>query len=178
MILDAHGGGREWPKKKPSLEDSAHELEKYYRTDPLQKFHQKEIREFLSELDNRGISWFITDLVKCFVFNSPWNREIAEKNCFNNYLRKQICDLKPRYIIMFGKNVIKIIEKEILISNRIITQTGILSKKHGKKSIGNVKIDKVIFPSEFIYSLFPSQWTADAWIEYNAKEKLLNALNN
>lgn len=176
LILDAHGGGRKWFKKKPPLEETACELEKYYCTEPLQTFHQMKIRGILSELDDTGASWFITDLVKCFVYNNPLNREIAEKNCFNSYLKKQICYLKPRSVVMFGNRVINIIEKGILIPNRINIQIGKLSKIHGKKSMGEIKIDNTIFSSEFIYSIFPSQWTADIWIKYNAKEKLLNSI--
>jgi len=78
---------------------------------------------------------------------------------------------------MFGKRVIKIIENEIMIPGKINIQKGKLSEKHGKKLIGEINVDNIIFSSEFIYSIFPSQWTADLWIKYNAKEKLLDTLN-
>lgn len=169
IILDSHGGGRKWPEIKPSLEEMNEKLKIYYLKEDPNSFHQMEMRKIIQELEQKKISWYVSDLVKCFVKNKKIknpdkdNRKIAEDHCFDNYLKKQILLLQPKIILMLGGKVIRIIERNILQKNKI---------KHGNYLLGKNEF----ISTHFLYSLFPAQWTADIWIKHGGSLPLLNSI--
>ena len=68
-------------------------------------FHQSEMRTLLSRLNDMGVSWIFTDLVKCFVWQGNEgtmegrdNFTIATSHC-SKYLQQQLDVLKPKVII-------------------------------------------------------------------------------
>src|SRR5690606_33477447 len=109
VVAESHGGGRPegFSGKQKSLPVEVNELENYYRTQPLRKFHQNEIRTLLNHLDDLKVTWVFTDLVKCYVSKSNrQNLKMAADHCAK-YLTRQIDVLKPQIIITLGNFVSK-----------------------------------------------------------------------
>lgn len=169
VVAEAHGGGREenfHPQCKLQIE-IAH-LAEYYLSEPLQKFHQEQVRELLMWLDANGKNWVFTDLIKCFVSSGPFakknklkgadNRRVAIKHC-KAYLDKQIETLKPKKVLCLGQTT----------ARQYFQLEGTL--QHGiSRRINNDK-------STLVFSIFPSRNTADLWVENRGWERIFARLN-
>lgn len=167
IIAEAHGGGRgEDFRNQVDLEAEIVNLAEYYLIKPIKKYHQQEMRHLLNYLNNKTINWVFTDLIKCFVWrryddksslDGSENVRIAIKNC-SIYLKQQITVLRPKKVLALGKTVaIKYLE----LPNKL---------EHGNtytRSVGDLK-----FP--IVYSIFPSQFTADLWVEHGGWRKIFN----
>lgn len=110
IVAEAHGGAdkedeEEMFRPQKGLDHEVTWLAEYYRSKPLVKFHQQEVRHLLDELDTLHKTWVFTDLIKCYVDNrSKGNREEAIKHC-SAYLKMQINLLRPRHILALGRTV-------------------------------------------------------------------------
>jgi uracil-DNA glycosylase family 4 len=165
MILDSPAG-REW-ESGVSLGEASKQLRGYYLCDPPNSFHQMELRKILKWLDDRNLRWYVTDLVKCYVHNDTNNREKAEEECYA-FLSKQIAQLRPRKVVMFGKTVLDMLDRKGLTHFDREGRKQRSSSIHGKVFEGS----GMLGGATTIFSIFPSQWTADVWILMNALETL------
>lgn len=171
IIAEAHGGGREEDfREQGDLEKEIANLAEYYLDKRLKKFHQQQIRYLLDYLNGNKIRWIFTDLIKCFVWRGhdkknnvegSDNVRIAINNC-RIYLNEQIQVLRPKKVLALGKTV-------------AVEYLGLPKKlNHGS----NYEPDPIAnhkFP--VIYSIFPSQFTADLWVEHGGWEKIFNSMN-
>lgn len=167
IVAQAHGGGRKEDfRNQVDLEAEIVNLAEYYLIKPIKKYHQQEMRYFLSYLNNKRINWVFTDLIKCFVWrgydeknnlDGSENVRIAIKNC-SLYLKRQIKVLRPPKVLVLGKTVaIEYFE----LPNKL---------EHGNIYTGSIGDHE--FP--IVYSIFPSQFTADLWVEHGGWRKIFN----
>lgn len=169
IVAEAHGGGREdnfRPQKELKIEIDG--LGAYYLESPLQKFHQSEMRKLLNILNENDKNWVFTDLIKCFVWKgrdkskklkSSKNKETAIEYC-QKYLDKQIHTLRPKKVLSLGSIVTK---KYFNLKGRIC---------HG--SVHTLSIKDHSF--KLVYSIFPSMFTADKWIENGEWKDIITKL--
>ena len=161
IIGQAHGGGeKEWFREQKNLEYEVNRLADYYLTEPLETFHQQEMRYLFEALNKRGKKWVFTDLIKCFVSqkDNKLNLDRAIEYC-RNYLEKQIEVLRAKKILSLGKTVAK---------EYFNLELGKWKDEHG--TIHNCKFP--IANSLVIVSIFPSKNTADLWVENGGWEKV------
>jgi hypothetical protein len=155
IVGEAHGGGRkeDFREKQKELFTEIHQIAKYYRELPDKTFHQQQLRILLENLDQAGVTWVFTDLIKCFVWHrhdevndldGRMNWETAIKHC-RTYLEEQIALLRPRKILGLGGTVSQYFNID--------------EPQHG--GIYTIRIKSC----SYIHSLFPSRWTADQWAE-------------
>jgi thiol-disulfide isomerase/thioredoxin len=140
LVLEGHGGGHAWlPEKEQNFENSVKQMEKWYRDVPkFETYHQKCVHSLLKKLDENNIRWFLTDLIKCYIFKKDKeNKDRAAGNCIK-YLERQIKMLNPRVIVMFGN---------------FVQQQMWLHKIYGEKD-----------RNRFLNSPFPSALNADKWV--------------
>jgi len=167
VLAESHGGGnyRKWKdlqSSKLSLENAMRFLEEYYRTKPLKKFHQSCIKKLLNELDQRKYAWFFTDVVKCFVAKTDGNFKSAIEKC-KEYLHQQISVLDPRVIIALG--------------NVAWRTLGLPLERKAVECHGKIKLREILGRKRgIIYSVFPSQSTADKWIEAGEEPPVLKKI--
>lgn len=162
IVAEAHGGGRpETFREQKNLDNEIDDLAKYYLSEHLKKFHQKEMRALLVELTSRGKSWIFTDLIKCFVWQGKdnelkgkENKKEAIKRC-SCYLDEQISILKPRKILCLGNTVAK-------------EYFRLKKPMHGKEYPVNGNI--------IVHSTFPSRNTADIWVKNEGWKQILQKL--
>jgi hypothetical protein len=104
FVLESVGGGREEDFKPDfeNVEESADYLRQYYLSKPIEKFHQSEIRKILTDARIYKKTYFVTDLVKCFVAKEKGNFIQAAKEC-KKYLQEQIDFLQPKILVLFGR---------------------------------------------------------------------------
>lgn len=167
IIAEAHGGKDKTDfRDQRDLNFEVKKLARYYREKPLQKFHQAMVRELLNILDEEGKTWVFTDLLKCFVWRrgkeGHLNEEKAIEFC-RKYLDRQIEALKPRKILVLGKKVAQ---------SYFGMEGKNFKNKHGTIHIKDWK-DKSLY---LVLSLFPSQMTADNWIEKGGWNPVLKSL--
>lgn len=147
-------------------------------------FHQHTIHKILKLLEDNGYKkWFYTDLVKYFVLDKDFKTEAKE--CIK-YLGKQIGLLQPKVILMFGGEVQQTIEKHLI--NRQKTKYWRKPKNqselHGWSTVVNPedwKAEKWEGPNietHLVYSIFPSQRTADLWVEKDGEGALFGKLKS
>lgn len=111
LVTFGHGGGP-WKEEPLSFGDMKTEIEKHYRNKGkyIETFHQFAIREVLDRLDKSSVSWYLTDLIKCYVHThnkkGRKNKSKAIEYC-KNYFEKQVNVLKPKVIVLFGGDVQK-----------------------------------------------------------------------
>ncbi len=117
-------------------------------------FYQYYMSKLLNNLGN--INWFVTDFAKCYTSNDKFR--IASKYC-NKYLKKQIDYLKPKIVVLFGGDVINNFRKYF---DKTIDKQIKITDAHGK--LINKKTDYQI-----IASIFPSQSSANKWMQYEIK---------
>lgn len=175
IISDAHGGGKKQYDEDIALQDSNKILENHYLNDNIITFYQKEMRQLFKKLDEKGIRWYASDLVKCFVKSGKKlkaNREIAEEFCFKNYLEHQIKTLNPKIILLLGGAVINKIEEQNWFEKR--QGKWHLTEHHGETKTGQIG-DK--YPVSFIFSLFPSKNTADRWVKCGEWDKVIKQID-
>jgi len=176
FILESMGGGRPW-KKKSSFEEPMKELEEYYLSKPIERFHQHCIREILAKMDERTIPFFVTDVVKCFVVSSVRrNFNIAADVCSTKFLRKQIFTLKPKVIVAFGR-----LARNALMNFAANGSKGkiaeLRTENHSKKIDIELTEKEQHYETSLIYSMFPTaNRNADHWVRLEAKENLLKAI--
>lgn len=112
LILESYGGGKSWDwhqndkddrwikfgKGKRSLKKCSSDLKRYYLEKKIDSYHQKIIRDLISEIQTE-YTYFISDLVKCYVDNDKIKQ--ASEHC-EDLLKQQIDDLSPRLLVSFG----------------------------------------------------------------------------
>ncbi len=174
IVAEAHGGGRDEDYHEPQLpvDEEVSYIANYYLTDKVSKFHQWQMRELLEHLNKAGKSWVFTDLIKCFVWHGKDkslnlkgsdNKKKAIKHC-RKYLDEQIKVLQPRKILVLGQTV----------GREYFRLKGLKSSNHGRvypSQIDNVK-------TTLVYSVFPSQITADIWAEKGGWELVIEKLTS
>jgi hypothetical protein len=122
LVTFGHGGGP-WKKKPLKFEEMKKEIETHYHDKEkyIETFHQFAIRELLEKLDKNDASWYLTDLIKCYVHThnkkgerkGDENKKRAIENC-KNYLEKQVMRLKPKVTVLFGGDVQRGIFEQVL----------------------------------------------------------------
>lgn len=170
IVAEAHGGGREEDfRNQVDLKAEIVNLAEYYLIKPIKKYHQQEMRHLLNYLNNKRIKWVFTDLIKCFVWRGYENKNnldgsenvrIAIRNC-STYLKEQIKTLRPKKVLALGKTVAI---EYFKLPNKL---------EHGNTYAGLVGDQE--FP--IVYSIFPSQFTADLWVEHGGWKKVSNNIN-
>jgi len=190
VVLESHGGTRKNGGFRPTQWETAKELkemENYYLKENLVKFNQKEIRVLLNELDKMGLTYIITDLVKCFVkkgkdkdrIYNP-NFEKAIEHC-GKYLEDQILAFKPRVIVSLGRNVnyhffnidqLKHgdVWKLQVQGPPFRMNINVLNSRNKKEGQG--------FITHVIQAIFPSRNTADYWIEYGEWQPIIKQIKD
>lgn len=169
VVAEAHGGGRiENFRPQCKLQIEIAGLAKYYLSEPLQKFHQEQVRALLTWLDANGKNWVFTDLIKCFVWSGRArkknklkgadNRKVAIKHC-KAYLDEQIEALRPRKILCLGRTT----------ARQYFQLEGALQHGLGRK----IKNDE----STLVFSIFPSRNTADLWAANRGWERIFRRLS-
>ena len=153
IVGEAHGGGRkeDFRKEQKDLWFEIDQIAKYYRKLPDKTFHQQQIRILLENLDNSGVTWVFTDLIKCFVWHGfdkgynldgSFNWKTAIRYC-SKYLEEQIEVLQPQKILGLGGTVARYFNLD--------------KPEHGRDYAMKNR------NCTYIHSLFPSRWTADQW---------------
>lgn len=169
VIAEAHGGGRQnlFRKQKPLLEE-VEVIGGYYLTDPVQKFHQYEMRKLFSWLDFNRKSWIFADLIRCFVWQGidrqnklkgKENIQEAIKLC-RLYLDEEIAFVKPKRIVCLGGRVAR---EYFGIKDQL---------RHA--AIYNIRLKGVNY--NIIWSYFPSRNTADIWVKNGCWDKIFAEL--
>lgn len=164
IIAEAHGGGREgdFRQQQNSLDYEVANIGDYYLVNPINKFHQMEMRKLFQQLDSIGKTWVFADLIRCYVSQKKKeNLRAAIKFC-QGYLKEEIGFLRPKVVICLGNKVAK-------------NFFGIREKlEHGEKY--EVKLnDKKI---TIIWSYFPSRNTADIWVANKGWDSVIAMLKN
>jgi hypothetical protein len=111
---------------------------------------------------------------------------IAQKHCFK-HLKKQIFILNPEKIILLGYRVQNAFLKEFVKEDEREKLNPIKFKKNGEKKGEISSKEKEIhgrsYPieinegrkkihTEIVFSIFPSQWTADIWVSSGDWKKI------
>jgi len=118
LVIFGHGGGP-WERESLKFEAMKKEMETYYHDKDkyIETFHQFAIRELLDKLDEKHVSWYLTDLIKCYVhtykIRGDKNKEKAICFC-KNYLERQVTLLRPKMTVLFGGDVQKGIFEQVL----------------------------------------------------------------
>jgi len=178
FILESMGGGRPWKKKSDmTFEEPMKELEEYYLSKPIERFHQYCIREILKKMDEKIIPFFVTDVVKCFVVRSNRkNFTTAAEICSTNFLRKQIFTLKPKVIVVFGGRARDAL-KGFAANESKSKFAALHTENHSKKIDIELTEKEQHYKTSLIYSIFPTaNRNADDWVRLEAKENLLKAI--
>lgn len=68
IVTQSHGGG-DWPEKN-NKESVIKDSYDYHKIKKIVKFFQHNIRKIVDSLDASNTTWFVTDLVKCFIVNN------------------------------------------------------------------------------------------------------------
>ncbi len=168
VVGEAHGGGRKDDfRPQLDLDSEVCRIFRYYATLPDKTFHQAQIRVLLNKLDDLGVMWVFTDLIKCFVWyrsnrekslDGTVNKRIAISYC-RRLLEEQLSILQPKCVIGLGNTVAEFF--------------GLKKPGHGSSHTVVSNAQRFIF----IYSLFPSQWTADQWVRREGWEPVMRGLS-
>lgn len=133
IIIKGHSGKHEW-KNWNNWKEPSEEFYHHYYEKPT-TFHTFIVNRIIQSLEKENISWYLTDLIKCFIIDEKDNNETAMKYC-GEYLIKQVEALDPKIIVLFGNDVKK------------------FAKEHLSK-----------YEDRFICDIFPTARTADSWIK-------------
>jgi hypothetical protein len=157
IIANSHGGGGGVDAFRPqeSTDFEVGSISTYYLKKDLDSYHQEQMRDLFQKLDAENISWYFTDLVKCFVKHKEENFPWAIETC-KSYLDYQIKNLNVSHIICLGG----------LVFDQTMRLLGKPDKfEHGKLyEVGHHKI---------VASYFPSGFTSNKWV---AKGKWQNVV--
>lgn len=137
-------------------------LKDYYMKDKLETFNQQEIRKLLKAILRKGLNFYFTDVVKCFVKKGDdENFELAVDYC-TKYLKKQLEVLKPKIVILLGRKAEKAVFQKIFNRNKKLRHGGVIS-------LNGMKV---------IYSEFPSARNADRFVKGGGVNKLIKAISS
>jgi len=177
FVLESMGGGREWKRKEDTtLREATTWLKEYYVSEKLVTFHQFCIRNILKEFKNHP--YVVTDIVKCFVLKSESaNFRMAADFCSRRFFRDQLFCVKPKAIVLFGgfarDNTVRFVD-----ASRRKEIEKLRSKSHGEARVTELANGETRerVSTVAIYSVFPTAWNADRWIEYGAEGRIIDAI--
>jgi hypothetical protein len=165
IIADSIGGGRKQDFSQETsmpLDKVVQYLGDYYLDEKVARFHQYEMRKLLHWLEKDfKKNWIFSDLVKCFVYqggerfngkDGNANMGKAIEHC-SQYLDDQMEKLDPSVVLILGGKVAK---NYCNIKGRQLRQL-----RHGQRG----KYNRNGKDFDFVYSVFPSMWTADIWVK-------------
>jgi len=164
IVSESVGNLRHHIEKMKEGKSPSDFLKDYYLKDKLETFNQQEIRKLLSAISKKRLTFYFTDVIKCFVKKEKDNFELALEYCAN-YLKKQFEILKPKIVILLGREVERIVFKKIL------NKKGNINRKltHGEVfTINGMKI---------IYSEFPSARNSDRFVKSGGVDKLIKRIS-
>lgn len=177
IIAESHGGGRDWTDLPNDDEGKMEKLKEYYLKDNIVKFHQYSIRKLLNYFDKKRVSWFFTDLIKCFVSKKgKGNMDTAADYCFS-FLKKQIFEFKPEKIILLGKRVQEKVISELAHEHLSRLGKAKQTKIHGNSFEAKISDGKGFFKTKLVLSIFPSARTADYWVSSGEWEPIIKAIS-
>jgi len=125
LILETYGGGESWNWHQDDLDDRwiqfsdgersmeqcASDLKRYYLEKNIDSYHQKIIRDLISEIQT-DYTYFVSDLVKCYIDKEDnYNIDKASEHC-GDLLKQQIEDLSPNLLVSFGTHAKKFIGQQ------------------------------------------------------------------
>ncbi len=107
IVTESHGGGTIWKQIGTPMDDIIHHKYEHYVIIPHEKFHSYLVNKILKELTKRGIKWYLTDLVKCYVDKDNANNfKVACEQC-KHYLKREKDIIEPKMTIFMAKSVFK-----------------------------------------------------------------------
>lgn len=192
IVLESHGGGEKnqgFRPKQWETEKELKDMENYYLKSKLVRFHQQQIRKIITQLQKRGYTYIVTDLVKCFVkkgknnktgrdFSANFNTAI---NHCRSYLEEQITTFKPKIIISLGNdvsfnffNIDKAKHGDVW---EMVVECDPFKLITNASNINN-NIKSNYFKTYFIHSIFPSRNTADRWVENKEWEPIISQIES
>lgn len=168
IVSKEHGGTDDrWYEGQNTLPEEIEKIRNYYLEEKLKKYNQEQIRKLCFQLDQEGITWVFTDLIKCFVEHDEEKDKtiVAVKNC-KKYLNKQIEVLKPKIIIVLGRFVLENYFNEHKKLKRLIFEEKIKLINREDRPL-NYKI---------IPSYFPTGQHADNWVRSGKSERIVKII--
>lgn len=164
ILAESHGGDITFFRKQWSKQEEIEFISSFYLSNENKTFHQQQIKILLNWLEEENISWYFTDLVKCYVkkerIGEKDNFKLALKQC-KNYLTPQLKEINAKLILCLGKTVYE--------------------AHTGDKLKGSVELNHGELISNKIFSCFPSRNTADLWVKIDGwkkvKQKIKEQLN-
>lgn len=168
IVSESHGGGSNF-RNQLSLKEELESFYEFYVKEQPKKANQYLVHQLLNYLNSQGISWFFTDLIKCFVAKEKVRKGVnniatATNHC-SKYLDQQISILKPRVILTFGGLATNHFKRGLHKSHLHGNQQNITYLLNGN-------------PTEvtLIQSIHPTSQNTNYWIKYGGWSVIVNTL--
>jgi hypothetical protein len=159
IIGDSHGGGggEEVYREQYEADKEIDLIRNYYLQETFDSYHQEQMYLLFTKFDKNRVSWYFTDLLKCFVAREKAtiptskkkedNFKLATEHC-KHYLEEQLSRVRSKVIITLGGHVFGEIKKLLKFNAPFL---------HGNFTrAGDTTI---------ISSYFPSERRANLWVK-------------
>lgn len=168
IVSESHGGGGTF-RDQLLLKEELESFYEFYVNETPKRTNQYLVHQFLNYLNSQQISWFFTDLIKCFVAKGKVRQGVnnistATRHC-SKYLDQQISVLQPKVILTFGGPATNHFKKGMHRSHLHGNQkkiTYLLNGNHTEITL--------------IQSIHPTSQNTNYWVEYGGWAPVVNSL--
>lgn len=168
IVSESHGGGGIFRNQLP-LKEELESFYEFYVNEKPKRTNQYLVHQFLNYLNSQHISWFFTDLIKCFVAKEKVRQGVnnistATKHC-SKYLDQQISNLNPKVILTFGGPATNYFKSGLHRSHL-----------HGNQNKITYLLNGNLTEITLIQSIHPTSQNTNYWVQYGGWATVVNSL--